>query len=50
MTDETNTRLELEAMYPLGTVNVQVDDVVRPLDEAEWKAWIEQQLVPRPEV
>ena len=35
------TRNELEALYPLGTVNVQVDDVVRLMDEAEWDAWIE---------
>ena len=35
------TRDELEALYPLGTVNVQVDDDVRPMDEAEWDAWIE---------
>ena len=35
------TRAELEALYPLGTVNVQVDDDVRPMDEAEWGAWIE---------
>ena len=38
------TRNELEALYPLGTVNVQVDDDVRPMDEAEWDAWIEQQV------
>jgi hypothetical protein len=38
------TRNELEALYPLGTVNVQVDDEVRPMDEAEWDAWIEQQV------
>ena len=35
------TRNELEALYPYGTVNVQVDDEVRPMDEAEWDAWIE---------
>ena len=38
------TRDELEALYPYGTVNVQVDDDVRPMDEAEWDAWIEQQV------
>ena len=35
------TRNELEALYPLGTVNVQVNDEVRPMGEAEWDAWIE---------
>ena len=39
--DDTYTRDELEALYPLGTVNVQVDDKVRPMDDAEWDAWIE---------
>jgi hypothetical protein len=38
------TRDELEALYPLGTVNVQVDDDVRPMGEAEWDAWIEKQV------
>jgi hypothetical protein len=38
------TRDELEALYPCGTVNVQVDHDVRPMDEAEWDAWIEQQV------
>ena len=35
------TRIDLEALYPLGTVNVQVDDDVRPMTQAEWDAWIE---------
>ena len=38
------TRDELEALYPLGTVNVQVDDEVRPMDHAEWDAWIGGQV------
>ena len=38
------TRDELEALYPLGTVNVQVDDDVRPMTQDEWDAWIEQQV------
>ena len=38
------TREELEALYPLGTVNVQVDDDVRPMTQAEWDTWIEQQV------
>ena len=40
---DTYTRDELEALYPLGTVNVQVDDEVRPMDHAEWDAWIDGQ-------
>lgn len=36
------TREEYEAEYPLGSVNVQVDDEVRPMDEAEWTAWVEE--------
>ena len=35
------TRDELEALYPYGTVNVQVDDDVRPMTHEEWDAWIE---------
>ena len=38
------TRAELEALHPYGTVNVQVDDEVRPMTQAEWDAWIEQQV------
>ena len=39
--DDTYTRDELEALYPCGTVNVQVDDDVRPMTQDEWDAWIE---------
>jgi hypothetical protein len=35
------TRNELVALYPLGTVTCQIGDEVRPMDEAEWDAWIE---------
>jgi hypothetical protein len=38
------TRDELEALYPDGTVNVQVDDLVRPMTHEEWDTWIEQQV------
>ena len=38
------TRDELEALYPDGTVNVQVDDEVRPLTTDEWSAWIDGQV------
>ena len=41
---DTYTRDELEALYPLGSVNVQVDDDVRPMTQDEWDAWIEQQV------
>ncbi len=38
------TRDELEALYPDGTVNVQVDDEVRPMTTDEWSAWIDEQV------
>ena len=38
------TRDELEALYPDGTVNVQVDDEVRPMTTDEWSAWIDSQV------
>ena len=38
------TRDELVALYPDGTVNVQVDDVVRPMTTEEWSAWIDAQV------
>ena len=40
----TWTREELEELHPEGSVNVQVDDNVRPMTHAEWDAWIEQQV------
>jgi len=44
------TRDELEALYPDGTVNVQVDDEVTPMTTDEWSAWIDQQVgQPKPE-
>ena len=40
----TWTREELEALYPEGEVNVQVDNDVRPMTHEEWDAWIEGQV------
>jgi hypothetical protein len=42
--DEQWTRDELEAVYPDGTVNVQVDDEVTPMTTDEWSAWIDAQV------
>ena len=36
------TKAEYEAKYPLGSVNIQVDDQVRPMTEAEWQAWVDE--------
>lgn len=38
------TRDELVALYPDGTVNIQIDDTVRAMTTDEWSAWIEQQV------
>ena len=38
------TRDELVALYPDGTVNVQVDDDVRPMTTDEWSTWIDGQV------
>lgn len=38
------TRDELVALYPDGTINVQVDDEVRPMTTDEWSAWIDGQV------
>lgn len=38
------TRAEYEAQHPLGSVNVQEDDVVRPMTEAEWTAWVDNAM------
>lgn len=40
----TWTRQELEALHPLGTVNVQVDDEVTPMTAEEYSAWIDAQV------
>ena len=40
----TWTRQELEALYPDGTVNVQVDDEITPMTTDEWSAWIDAQV------
>jgi trans-2-enoyl-CoA reductase len=41
---DTYTRDEIEALYPYGAVNVQVDDDVRPMTNEEWSAWIDAQV------
>jgi len=38
------TREELEALYPDGSVSVQVDDTVTVMSTAEWSAWIDAQV------
>ena len=38
------TRDELVALYPDGTVSVQVDDEVTVMNSEEWSAWIEAQV------
>jgi len=36
------TRDELVALHPDGTVNVQVNDEIRPMTTDEWSAWIDE--------
>jgi len=44
------TRDELVALYPDGTVNVQIDDEVRPMTTEEWSTWIDGQVgQPKPD-
>jgi hypothetical protein len=38
----TMTRAEYEAAYPLGSVNIQDGDTIRPMDDAEWTAWVDE--------
>ena len=38
------TREEYEAQYPLGSVNTQEGDVVRPMTETEWTAWVDEAM------
>lgn len=40
----TMSRAEYEAQHPLGSVNVQDGDTVRPMTEAEWTAWVDRAL------
>ena len=40
------THEEAVAMYPRDEVKIQVDDVVRPMTEKEYEAFIEQQMNP----
>jgi precorrin-6B methylase 1 len=36
------TKTEYEAAYPLGSVNIQDGDTVRPMTDAEWAAWVDE--------
>jgi len=38
---EVITRAEYEALYPLGSVNVQDGVTVRPMTAEEWAAWVD---------
>lgn len=38
------TREEFEVQHPLGSVNVQEDDVVRSMTQEEWTAWVDQAM------
>ena len=38
------TRVEYEAAYPLGTVNMQDGDTVRPMTADEWQAWVDKAM------
>jgi len=38
------TRAEYEALYPLGTINVQDGDTVRPMTADEWQAWVDEAM------
>ena len=37
----TMSRAEYEAQNPVGSVNIQDGDTVRPMTEAEWTAWVD---------
>ena len=41
---ETWTKAELEALYPDGTVSVQVNDEVTTMTTDEWREWIDGQV------
>ena len=46
---ETWTKAELEALYPEGSVSVQVDNTVTPMTTDEWREWIDAQVgTPKP--
>jgi len=43
------TKEELEALYPDGSVSVQVDNTVTPMTTDEWREWIDAQVgTPKP--
>jgi len=35
------TKAEYETAYPLGTVNIQDNDTVRPMTAEEWQTWVD---------
>lgn len=38
------TRAEYEAQHPLGSVNVQDGESVRPMTAEEWSAWVDRAM------
>ena len=40
----TFTKTELEALFPFGEINIQVDDEIRPMTQQEWDEWIDSQV------
>ena len=36
------TKAEYEAAYPLGSVNTQDGDTVRPMTAEEWQTWVDK--------
>lgn len=36
------TKAEYEAQHPVGSVNIQDGDTVRPMTADEWSAWVDQ--------
>jgi hypothetical protein len=36
------TKAEYESAYPLGSVNTQDGDTLRPMTAEEWQAWIDE--------
>jgi len=35
------TKAEYETAYPLGTVNIQDNDTVRPMTAKAWQTWVD---------
>ena len=40
----TVNRAEYEAQHPLGSVNIQDGNTVRPMTAEEWAAWVDQAM------